>query len=42
MTERKRRSTEFQLRVAPEAARGTTTLSELSSEYRSPFTRVSE
>ena len=42
MTRRKQRSAEFKFRVALEAAKGTKTLSELSSEYEVHTTQISE
>jgi transposase-like protein len=42
MTTRKRRSAEFKFKVALEAAKGTKTLSELSSEYEVHTTQISE
>ena len=42
MRKRKRRSAEFKFRVALEAARGTKTLSELSSEYGIHSAQISE
>ena len=42
MPKRKRRSAEFKFRVALEAAKGTKTLSELSSEYGVHATQISE
>ena len=42
MTKRKRRSAEFKFKVALEAAKGTKTLSELSSEYGVHATQISE
>ena len=42
MPQRKRRSAEFKFRVALEAAKGTKTLSELSSEYGVHATQISE
>jgi transposase-like protein len=42
MPRRKRRSAEFKFRVALEAAKGTKTLSELSSEYGVHTTQISE
>jgi transposase-like protein len=42
MPKRKRRSAEFKFKVALEAAKGTKTLSELSSEYEVHATQISE
>jgi transposase-like protein len=42
MPRRKRRSAEFKFQVALEAAKGTKTLSELSSEYEVHTTQISE
>jgi transposase-like protein len=42
MPRRKRRSAEFKFKVALEAAKGTKTLSELSSEYGVHTTQISE
>jgi len=42
MPKRKRRSAEFKFKVALEAAKGTKTLSELSSEYEVHSTQISE
>ena len=42
MHKRKRRSAEFKFKVALEAARGTKTLSELSSEYEVHTSQISE
>ena len=42
MPRRKRRSASFKFRVALEAAKGTKTLSELSSEYGVHTTQISE
>ena len=42
MRRRKRRSAEFKFKVALEAAKGTKTLSELSSEYGVHSTQISE
>jgi transposase-like protein len=42
MPERKRRSAQFKFKVALEAARGTKTLSELSSEYEVHPSQISE
>jgi transposase-like protein len=42
MSRRKRRSAEFKFKVALEAAKGTKTLSELSSEYGVHTTQISE
>lgn len=42
MRKRKRRSAEFKFKVALEAARGTKTLSELSSEYEVHPSQISE
>jgi len=42
MTRRKQRSAEFKFKVALEAAKGTKTLSELSSEYEVHTTQISE
>jgi transposase-like protein len=42
MTTRKRRSAAFKFKVALEAAKGTKTLSELSSEYEVHTTQISE
>ena len=42
MPKRKRRSTQFKFQVALEAAKGTKTLSELSSEYEVHATQISE
>ena len=42
MPERKRRSAEFKFKVALEAAKGTKTLSELSSDYGVHATQISE
>jgi transposase-like protein len=42
MSRRKRRSAEFKFKVALEAAKGTKTLSELSSEYGVHSTQTSE
>ena len=42
MPKRKRRSAEFKFKVALEAARGTKTLSELSSEYEVHPSQISE
>jgi len=42
MPQRKRRSAQFKFKVALEAARGTKTLSELSSEYEVHPSQISE
>ena len=42
MPKRKRRSAQFKFKVALEAARGTKTLSELSSEYEVHPSQISE
>ena len=42
MPKRKRRSAQFKFRVALEAARGTKTLNELSSEYKVHPSQISE
>ena len=42
MPRRKRRSPQFKFKVALEAAKGTKTLSELSSEYEVHSTQISE
>ena len=42
MPQRKRRSAEFKFKVALEAAKGTKTLSEMSSEYGVHSTQISE
>jgi putative transposase len=42
MARRKQRSAEFKFRVALEAAKGTKTLNELSSEYEVHTTQISE
>jgi putative transposase len=42
MRKRKRRSAQFKFKVALEAARGTKTLSELSSEYEVHTSQISE
>ena len=42
MTRRKHRSAEFKFKVALEAAKGSKTLSELSSEYEVHTTQISE
>ncbi len=42
MPKRKRRSAQFKFRVALEAARGTKTLNELSSEYEVHPSQISE
>ena len=42
MPKRKRRSAQFKFKVALEAAKGTKTLSELSSEYGGHTTQISE
>ena len=42
MTQRKRRSAQFKFKVALEAARGTKTLNELSSEYEVHPSQISE
>ena len=42
MPKRRRRSAQFKFRVALEAAKGTKTLSELSSEYGVHSTQISE
>ena len=42
MPKRRRRSAEFRFKVALEAAKGTKTLSELSSEYGVHTTQISE
>ena len=42
MTTRKRRSATFKFKVALEAAKGTKTLSQLSSEYEVHTTQISE
>jgi len=42
MPKRKRRSAQLKLKVALEAAKGTKTLSELSSEYEVHSTQISE
>jgi len=42
MSKRKRRSAQFKFKVALEAAKGTKTLSELSSEYEVHSTQISE
>lgn len=42
MTTRKRRSAAFKFKVALEAAKGTKTLSHLSSEYQVHTTQISE
>ena len=42
MTKRQRRSAQFKFKMALEAAKGTQTLSELSSEYEVHSTQISE
>lgn len=42
MSKRRRRSAQFKFKVALEAAKGTKTLSELSSEYGVHSTQISE